>query len=340
MDASAAVQMLEETAVSAELGAPHLGRLRDAHSLLGRDLSRIEALLLATTADGVSPATLAATHLLTAGGKRVRPLCVLLASLAFGRLTDETRTLATVAEMVHLATLLHDDVVDDSAERRNQVVARIVFGNAVSVLAGDSLLVHALSRTSEVGRPQTLTELFATLRQLVDGEVVQLRGRTKLDASYATYATILEGKTASLFRWSLRAGARAGGATESEVDRLGVFGSHLGMAFQLVDDALDYTGEGLGKDLHADLREGKVTLPLILAVEKDPSLFNVLEKAREGDPAARETLRAAGRERASEVRERARAESESACAALSQVTDSPAKALLSGVAIELVSRLG
>jgi octaprenyl-diphosphate synthase len=340
MDASAAVQMLEETAVSAELGAPHLGRLRDAHSLLGRDLSRIEALLLATTADGVSPATLAATHLLTAGGKRVRPLCVLLASLAFGRLTDETRTLATVAEMVHLATLLHDDVVDDSAERRNQVVARIVFGNAVSVLAGDSLLVHALSRTSEVGRPQTLTELFATLRQLVDGEVVQLRGRTKLDASYSTYATILEGKTASLFRWSLRAGARAGGATESEVDRLGVFGSHLGMAFQLVDDALDYTGEGLGKDLHADLREGKVTLPLILAVEKDPSLFNVLERAREGDPAARETLRAAGRERASEVRERARSESESACAALSLVSDSPAKALLSGVAIELVSRLG
>jgi len=340
MEASAAVRMLEETAVSAELGAPHLGRLRDAHSLLGRDLSRIEALLLATTADGVSPATLAATHLLTAGGKRVRPLCVLLASLAFGRLTDETRTLATVAEMVHLATLLHDDVVDDSAERRNQVVARIVFGNAVSVLAGDSLLVHALSRTSEVGRPQTLTELFATLRQLVDGEVVQLRGRTKLDASYATYATILEGKTASLFRWSLRAGARAGGANEAEVDRLGVFGSHLGMAFQLVDDALDYTGEGLGKDLHADLREGKVTLPLILAVEKDPSLFETLEKAREGDAAARDTLRRAGRERAGEVRDRARAESEAACAALSLVPDSPAKDLLSGVAIELVSRLG
>lgn len=340
MDATAALEMLEETTVSAGLGMPQLGRLRDAHSLLGRDLSRIEASLLAATADGVAPATSAATHLLTAGGKRVRPLCVLLASLVFGRVTDETRTLATVAEMVHLATLLHDDVVDDSAERRGQTVARLVFGNAVSVLAGDSLLVHALERTSDVGRPQTLTELFSTLRQLVDGEVIQLRGRKKLDASYATYAAILEGKTASLFRWSLRAGARAGGATETDIDKLGAFGSHLGMAFQLVDDALDYTGDAIGKDLHADLREGKVTLPLILAAQNSPELLDTFEKAREGDAAAREVLRAAGREHATEVRERALAESREACAALVGLPDSPARALLTGVALELVSRLG
>lgn len=340
MEAAAAIGMLENTATAADLGAPHLGRLRDAQELLGRDLARIEADLLVATADGASPATDAARHLLTAGGKRIRPLCVLLAAHAFGNVDDEARTLASVAEMVHLATLLHDDVVDDSAERRGQVVARTVYGNAVSVLAGDSLLVHALERTSGVGRPATLRELFATLRQLVDGEVVQLRGRTKLDPSYETYRTILEGKTASLFRWALRAGARASSATEAQIAAVGTFGEHLGIAFQLVDDALDYTGEAIGKDLHADLREGKMTLPLILAAQKNPSLLDTLEKARAGDTQAMATLREAGKTTAIEVRDRARAETKAACAALDPVADSPAKRLLVAVAVELTARLG
>lgn len=339
MDASSALEMLEETASAVDLGHPPLDRLRDAQALLGRDLSRIEAQLLTATADGEAPATLAARHLLTAGGKRVRPLCTLLAARAFGEVSDETRTLATVAEMVHLATLLHDDVVDDSDERRGQIVARKVFGNAVSVLAGDSLLVHALERTSEVGRPATLTELFTTLRELVDGEVIQLRGRVKLDASYATYASILEKKTASLFRWALRAGARSGGASEAEVDKLGQFGRSLGMAFQLVDDALDYTGVATGKDLFADLREGKVTLPLILAVEHDPRVLAVLERGRAQDPEAQDILREKGMQQAAEVRRRARAESQAACDALTGLRDTPAKRLLMAVALELVARL-
>ncbi len=341
MDVISAVRMLEETATSARVAPAGLGRLQDAHALLGQDLARIEATLLDATRAGRAPATDAATHLLTAGGKRVRPLCVLLAALTNGRVTDEARTLAVVAEMVHLATLLHDDVVDDSDERRGQTVARRVFGNAVSVLAGDSLLVHALERTSRVDRPATLTELFATLRMLVDGEVLQLRGRTRLDASEATYTSILEGKTASLFRWALRAGARAGGAGEAQVECLGVYGEHLGVAFQLVDDALDYTGGQLGKDLNADLREGKITLPLILAAQADPTLLAVLEELRAGAalPADRARLVAAGARAASEVRARARAESDRACAALTDVADSPAKRLLVSVAFDLVARL-
>jgi len=340
MEAAAAISMLETTAVAADVGATPLARLHDAQALLGRDLARIEADLLRATADGAAPATSAARHLLTAGGKRIRPLCVLLAAHAFGRVDDEARTLASVAEMVHLATLLHDDVVDDSAERRGQIVARLVYGNAVSVLAGDSLLVHALERTSGVGRPATLQELFATLRQLVDGEVIQLRGRTKIDPSYATYRAILEGKTASLFRWALRAGARAGGASEGHVAALGTFGQHLGVAFQLVDDALDYTGEALGKDLHADLREGKITLPLILAAEKNPKLLAVMEAGRAGDAAAMAELRDAGKSESGEVRARAIEETRGACAALEDLTDSPAKRLLVAVAVELTARLG
>lgn len=341
MEAIAAVRLLEETARVAPVAPAGLARLHDARALLGEDIARVEASLLAATADGCSPATDAATHLLTSGGKRVRPLCVLLGALACGQLTDEARALAAVAEMIHLATLLHDDVVDDAEERRGQPVAGRVFGNAVSVLAGDSLLVHALERTSRVGRPETLRELFATLRRLVDGEVIQLRGRTRLDATEETYASILDGKTASLFRWALRAGARAGGGSEADVDALGAFGGHLGVAFQLVDDALDYTGGQLGKDLHADLREGKVTLPLILAAQREPDLYDALERVRAGAPrpGERERLVAAGARAAGEVRERAWAESRRALDELTAVADSPARALLGAVASELVGRL-
>lgn len=343
MEASAAVRLLEETARAAPVGPAGLTRLHDARALLDEDIARVEASLLDATADGCAPATTAATYLLTSGGKRVRPLCVLLGALACGGITDEARTLAGVAEMIHLATLLHDDVIDDADERRGQPVAGHVFGNAVSVLAGDSLLVHALERTSRVERPETLRELFATLRRLVDGEVIQLRGRTRLDASEETYASILDGKTASLFRWSLRAGARAGGGSEAAIDALGEFGQHLGVAFQLVDDALDYTGEQphVGKDLNADLREGKVTLPLILAARREPDLYEALERVRAGTAlqGERERLMAAGVRAAGEVRERAWAESARARAALEVVASSPARALLEAVAHELVARL-
>ena len=341
MEAIAAVRLLEETARVAPVAPTGLARLHDAHALLGEDIARVEASLLAATADGCSPATDAAAHLLTSGGKRVRPLCVLLGALACGRITDEARALAAVAEMIHLATLLHDDVIDDADERRGRPAAGRVFGNAVSVLAGDSLLVHALERTSRVERPETLRELFATLRRLVDGEVIQLRGRTRLDATEETYASILDGKTASLFRWALRAGARAGGGSTADIDALGAFGGHLGVAFQLVDDALDYTGGQLGKDLHADLREGKVTLPLILAAQREPDLYEALERVRAGAPrpGEHERLVAAGARAAGEVRERAWAESRRALDELTAVVDSPARALLGAVARELVGRL-
>src|SRR5690606_7796889 len=144
--------------------------------------------------------------------------------------------------------------------------SRRIWGNAVSVLAGDLLLVEAL-RLSSRASTETWSELVATLGRLVDGEVVQLRGRAEVSLASETYFEIVRGKTASLFEWSLRAGAREGGAPEDAVDALGRFGAHLGVAFQLVDDALDYDGDAreTGKALLSDLAEGKVTLPLILA---------------------------------------------------------------------------
>src|SRR5262249_53591947 len=160
--------------------------------------------------------------------------------------------LAVVAELIHLATLLHDDVIDDGQERRGLPTSRRLWGNAVSVLAGDLLLTHALERTSGVGDREVLADLFRTLRTLVDGEVVQLRGRTRVDVTEATYFRIVRDKTASLFAWAARAGARVAGAPPRVVEALGDFGVHLGVAFQLVDDALDYAGDSAatGKTLY------------------------------------------------------------------------------------------
>ncbi|RYG76167.1 polyprenyl synthetase family protein, partial [bacterium] len=261
-----------------------------------------------------------------------------------GPVTDAARELATVSELVHLATLLHDDVIDDGQERRGFPTSRRIWGNAVSVLAGDLLLTHALERTSAVGDAASLADLFATLRRLVDGEVVQLRGRTAVDVSEATYFQVVRGKTASLFAWAGRAGARAGGAPEALVAAHGAFGEHLGVAFQLVDDVLDYAGaaEATGKRLFADLHEGKVTLPLLRAIAARPSLAPELSAVRQGDEAAASRLGAAVLELGvcADVRALAHAETRLSVEAIASVPKGPARDLLTGVAEDLVARLG
>src|SRR5258706_15776049 len=205
--AAALVASLRETASTERAGERAVRRLADAHALFGTDMKWVEAELRRATSDGLAPATQSAQHLLQAGGKRVRPLAVLLSASCFGEAPAEARDLAVVAELVHLATLLHDDVVDDGQERRGQTTSRRVWGNAVSVLAGDLLLTHALERTAAAA-PTLLGDLVTTLRRLVDGEVIQLRGRTRIDPSEATYFRIIDDKTASLFAWATRAGAR------------------------------------------------------------------------------------------------------------------------------------
>jgi octaprenyl-diphosphate synthase len=252
------------------------------------------------------------------------------------------RDLAAVAELVHLATLLHDDVIDDSDLRRGSVAARRVWGNAVSVLAGDLLLTHALERTAAAAPGPTMADLVTTLRRLVDGEVIQLRGRVELSVSESVYFAIIEGKTASLFGWSARAGARAANAPEASVVALGEFGRHVGIAFQLVDDALDYDGAAprIGKRLLSDLREGKATLPLILAMAARPNLSSALAAARDGDEAAAADLLAAvvsarGAER---TRDRAALHTAQAQAALAPLPPSRAKDLLGALAEELSVR--
>jgi octaprenyl-diphosphate synthase len=336
-----AVGLLRETADAVGLDGRVTARLSAVQSIFGPELAYIETELAKAALDGKRPATDAAKHLVDAGGKRVRPLTVLLSAACFGALPPAARELAVVAEFVHTATLLHDDVIDDSPDRRGRAAARTVWGNAVSVLAGDLLLTHALDRTYSAA-PDALPELLSTLRRLVDGEVLQLRGRAKLDVSEVGYFRILEGKTASLFGWSARAGAIVGGARMNERQALGLFGERLGIAFQLVDDELDYAGdaEATGKMLLTDLLEGKVTLPLVLALAKDPGLGSLLERARGGERAAAEELGQAvlGLGVCADVRRRATIETERALAALQEVRSSPARDMLRVLATELTTR--
>jgi octaprenyl-diphosphate synthase len=250
--------------------------------------------------------------------------------------------MGVVAELVHLATLLHDDVIDDGQQRRGRTAPRRIWGNAVSVLAGDLLLTHALERTAAVAPGPVMGDLLATLRRLVDGEIVQLRGRTSLDLTEETYLRVVHDKTASLFAWAARAGASIAGAPAPAVAALGDFGARVGVAFQLVDDVLDYEGDprATGKALLADLLEGKLTLPLLRAVQARPALAQEVQAVRDGDrrAAARlgDAVRASGA--CQIVRALAREESARAVAALAVVPGGVARELLASIAQELASR--
>lgn len=315
-------------------------RLLDVRQLLATDLAEVEAILAEAALEGESPGTAAARYLLGKGGKRVRPMALQLAAQCFGPVTSSVHQMAAVVELVHSATLLHDDVIDEGMERRGAATARMRWGNGVSVLAGDLLLVNALRRTEEHA-PALLGDLVRTLQRLVDGEIIQLRGRTELDVSEETYERVLRDKTASLFGFAARAGARLGGSDPQGELALGEFGESLGFAFQLVDDVIDYQGEGTGKTLFADLSEGKLTLPLVLAARRVPGLTEDLRRIHGGnrDLVSSVSARVVESGACDEVRKRARRFTQRAVEALQQVSDSPARRLLEVVAHQLAARV-
>lgn len=268
-------------------------RLDELREWLAVDLSAIEREI-----DGLAErragdlAERSAAHLLGHRGKRIRPICALLGARFAGAGADtRVRDLAVASELVHAATLLHDDVIDDADERRGAPAARVVFGNSASILGGDFLLIEALQRVQRAGEPTLLAELLATIAQMVAAEALQLERRGTLDASREIYLTIVDGKTASLFRWALVAGGRLGTLTDGQLEALATAGMALGRAFQLIDDALDLEGDAatVGKDLFADLEQGKLTWPTLVAAERDPSILASLRAlASEHKPGAAE----------------------------------------------------
>jgi octaprenyl-diphosphate synthase len=213
----------------------------------------------------------AAHHLLDLRGKHLRPLCVALASRFGDGFTERARGLAVAVEMVHSATLLHDDVVDVAERRRGEPAACVVYGNAASIFAGDWLLVAALRRIAAAGVEGVLDRMLAVIDEMIVAESIQLERRGNVTGSRDDYFAIVEGKTAALFRWAMVAGARVAHLPPAAEAALERFGLHLGVAFQAVDDELDFAN-GTGKDPLADLREGKITYPLVIALERDPAL--------------------------------------------------------------------
>ena len=260
--------------VSAARGAgPLAERLAHLDRWVRQDLVDFEA-ELALVPRGAKVVQAAAHHLLDLRGKHLRPLCVALASRFGEGFTARARGLAVAVELVHTATLLHDDVVDLAERRRGQPAACVVYGNAASIFAGDWLLVAALKRIGAVGIDGLLDQMLSVIDEMILAESVQLERRGKLDDEArlrAAYFEVVEGKTAALFRWAMIAGARAAqlpAACETALER---YGLHLGVAFQAVDDELDYRA-GTGKDPLVDLREGKITYPLVVALERDRAL--------------------------------------------------------------------
>ncbi len=260
-------------------------RLRDLHAWIAADLNGFEEQLSAVER-GADVVQHSAHHLIDLGGKHLRPMCVVLAAKLGTGFGPAARDLAVAVELIHSATLLHDDVVDLGDTRRGAPTARTLYGNAASVFAGDWLLVKALQRVQHSNIPGMLDRTLTTIDEMIHGEAVQLEGRGRANADRTDYFRVVEGKTAALFRWALYGGARAGGLDEDSCRALERFGLHLGVAFQTIDDWLDFAGDAgaTGKELFADLREGKMTYPLIIAVEREPALADTLRRIAAGPP--------------------------------------------------------
>jgi octaprenyl-diphosphate synthase len=211
-----------------------------------------------------------ARHLIDSGGKRLRPLLTLAAARMCGYTGDAHVKLAAAVEFIHTATLLHDDVVDASSLRRGKLAANIVWGNKPSILVGDFLFSRAFQLMVEAGNMTVLDILAGASAVIAEGEVMQLRADSNLATTESDYLHIIAAKTAALFSAAAEAGAALAGSTPGVVAALRDYGSNLGIAFQLIDDALDYSGreKQMGKTVGDDFREAKVTLPVILAYQR------------------------------------------------------------------------
>jgi octaprenyl-diphosphate synthase len=274
IESAAAPHVLDRlAAVSGSRGARDLGeQLASLGRWVRADLLEFEG-ELATLPRGARVVHRAAHHLLDLRGKHLRPLCVAISSRFGEGFTERARALAVAVELVHTATLLHDDVVDLAERRRGQPAPCIVYGNAASIFAGDWLLVTALRRISAAGVDGLLDRMLGVIDEMILAESLQLERRGRVESDRDEYFRIAEGKTAALFRWAMVAGARVAGIGSAAEAALERYGLHLGVAFQAVDDELDFSdGASIGKDPLVDLREGKMTFPLVVALERHPAL--------------------------------------------------------------------
>ena len=240
-------------------------RLAAIFHLMREDFAKIDQLIPRQLASGIALVEEVGRHIVGAGGKRLRPLVALLAARACGCRADDAVRLAAIIEFLHTATLLHDDVVDGSARRRGRATANAIWGNAPSVLVGDFLYSRGFQLMVALDRMDIMAIISHATSVIAEGEVLQLANIGRVDITEAEYREVVRRKTAMLFQAAAHTGAVLGQLDAGVVDALRRYGLRFGMAYQLVDDWLDYAGDSgrMGKNVGDDLAEGKVTLPLI-----------------------------------------------------------------------------
>ena len=234
------------------------------------DLLAVNEVIRASLHSEVPLVNQVAGHIIQGGGKRLRPSTLLLVGGLFGPVRKEHHELAAVIEFIHTATLLHDDVVDQSTKRRNHKTANTIFGNAASVLVGDFIYSRAFQMMVKINHMKVMEVLANTTNTIAEGEVLQLLNIHNASINDEDYLKVVYYKTAKLFESAAELGAIIGGADDKDIKVLAQFGKHMGIAFQLIDDVLDLSGnpEEIGKNLGDDLAEGKPTLPLLYAMKK------------------------------------------------------------------------
>ena len=239
-------------------------------SLVRGDMERVNAAIVARTGSDVAMIPEVANHLIESGGKRLRPMMTLAAAGLCGYAGDGHVKLAASVEFMHTATLLHDDVVDQSDMRRGKLAARMLWGNEASVLVGDFLLGQAFRMMVEVGSMPCLDVLSTAATVIAEGEVMQLAAAKDTTTTEDDYLAVIRAKTAALFAAAAEVGPIIAGRPKAEIAACRGYGLNLGIAFQLIDDALDYGGSSqkLGKNTGDDFREGKITLPIVLSFRR------------------------------------------------------------------------
>lgn len=244
--------------------------LPDLLAPIAEDMKHVDAAIRARLDSEVVLIRTIGDYIVGAGGKRMRPAMVLMVARALGYTGTHHHLMAAVVEFIHTATLLHDDVVDESDLRRGRKTANAVFGNAASVLVGDYLYSRSFEMMVESGSMRVMSILSEATTVIAEGEVLQLLNVHDPDVTQARYLQVVRFKTAKLFEAAARVGAILANGSDAQEAAAGAYGRHIGTAFQLIDDVLDYSGdaEALGKNVGDDLREGKPTLPLIWVMEK------------------------------------------------------------------------
>lgn len=283
-------------------------------------------------------------YIISAGGKRIRPMIVLLIANAHAYKGEHHHHLAAIIEFIHTATLLHDDVVDESSMRRGRETANALFGNAASVLVGDFLYSRAFQMMVNIDSMRIMRILADATNVIAEGEVLQLLNMHDPDVSEERYLEVIRCKTAKLFEAAAEIGALIAGASEDDIEKAGEYGRSLGSAFQLIDDVLDYSGNAaeIGKNVGDDLREGKPTLPLIYLMQHGSEEEKALVRAciENGDESQFDAILAAISQSGAldYTKQQAQRAAERACASLSSLAESEFKQALLDMALFAVDR--